>query len=106
MLIVIDKPKSAFNQVLKKKVGPIKYKKGMRNMQKIGKKSNKKLKKRISAIKKIEPGNPKKIKQLIKLIKNNLGHKKFNPLISVINLVLNLLFKASTKKKEFEESNA
>lgn len=57
-------------------------------------------------MKKIEPGNPKKIKQFIKLIKNSLGHKKLIPLTSVINLVLNRLFIASTSKNELVESRA
>jgi hypothetical protein len=59
-----------------------------------------------SAIKKIDPGNPKKIKQFSKLTKNNLGHKKLTPLISVISRVLNLLLIASTSKKELVESKA
>ena len=57
-------------------------------------------------MKKIDPGNPKKIKQLIKHTKNNFGHIKFNPLISVINLVLKRRFIASTSKKEFVDSKA
>ena len=54
----------------------------------------------------IDPGKPKKTKQFNNVIKNNLGHKKLIPLTSVINLVLNLLAIASTKRKEFVESNA
>jgi len=54
----------------------------------------------------MEPGNPKNTKQFIKLIKNSLGHKKFTPLISVINLVLKRLFIASTSKKEFADNKA
>jgi hypothetical protein len=57
-------------------------------------------------MKKIEPGNPKKIKQFIRQIKNNLGHKKLIPLISVINLVLNRLLIASTNKNEFVDNKA
>lgn len=104
--IAVDKPNKTFTQLRKKKVGPKKYKNGIRNTHKSGNKSNKKLKKSTSAIKKTEPGKPKKIKQLIKAIKKSLGHKKFTPLISVINRVLNLLLIASTKKNELEESSA
>jgi hypothetical protein len=57
-------------------------------------------------MKKIEPGKPKKIKQLIKLIKNNLGHKKLIPLISVISRVLNRRLIASTNKNELVDKNA
>lgn len=101
-----DKPKRAFIQLLKKKVGPNKYNKINKKIAAIGNRSKKKLKNKNSAIKKIEPGKPKNIKQLIRLIKNNLGHKKLTPLISVINLVLNLLFIASTNKKEFVDNKA
>jgi hypothetical protein len=87
-------------------VGPNKYKNGNKIKANKGKRSKKKLKKRTSAIKKIEPGNPKNTKQFIKLAKNNFGHKKLIPLISVINLLLNLLFMASTNKKEFEDNKA
>ena len=45
-------------------------------------------------------------KQLINPIRNNLGHKKFSPLISVINRVLKRLPIASTKRNEFVESKA
>lgn len=79
---------------------------GIKNRQSSGNKSKKKLKNRTSAIKKIDPGKPKKTKQLIKLIKNNLGHKKFIPLTSVIKRVLNLLLIASTNKNEFEDNKA
>lgn len=68
--------------------------------------SKKKLKKRNSAIKKIEPGNPRKIRQFSRLTKNNLGHKKLIPLISVIKRVLKRLFIASTNKKEFVDNKA
>lgn len=71
-----------------------------------GNKSKKKLKNKNSAIKKMEPGKPKKIKQFTKLIKNNLGHKKLIPLISVIKRVLKRLFIASTKRKEFVDKSA
>lgn len=101
-----DKPNKTFIQLRKKKVGPNKYSKQIKNKHKIGNKSKKKLKNKNSAIKKIEPGNPKKTKQFIKLIKNNLGHKKFTPLISVISRVLNRLLMASTNKKELVDNRA
>jgi hypothetical protein len=63
-------------------------------------------KKSTSERKKIEPGNPKKIRVFSSIAKNNLGHKKFNPLISVINRVLNRLATASTSRNEFVESKA
>jgi hypothetical protein len=91
---------------LKKKVGPIKYNKTNKYRAIIGNKSKKKLKNRNSATKKIEPGNPKKIRVFSNIAKNNLGHKKFNPLISVINRVLNRLATASTSRNEFVESKA
>lgn len=77
-----------------------------KKIDKIGNKSNEKLKKRNSAIKKIDPGNPKKIKEFNKITKNNLGHKKFNPLISVISLVLKRRLIASTNKKELVDKSA
>src|ERR1700712_739636 len=104
--MLTDSPKSTFIQLLKKKVGPNKYNKIIKNKDKRGKRSKKKLKNKNSAIKKIEPGKPKKIKQFIKLIKNNFGHKKFIPLISVINLVLKRRFTASTNKNELVERRA
>jgi len=106
LLIVVDNPKRTFIQLLKKKVGPNRYKNGINNTHKIGKKSNKKLKNKTSAIKKIEPGNPKKTKQFNKLIRNNLEHKKLIPEISVIRRVLKRLLIASTKKNEFDDSRA
>lgn len=66
----------------------------------------KKEKNKNSETKKIEPGNPRNIKVFNKAHKNNLGHKKFIPLISVISLVLNLLAIASTNKNELVESKA
>lgn len=104
--ILVDNPKRALIQLLKKKVGPKRYRRTNKNRDKMGKRSKKKLKKRNSAIKNIEPGKPKKIKQFIKLIKNSLGHKKLTPLISVISLVLKRRFIASTNKKELVESSA
>lgn len=87
-------------------MGANKYNNGNINKHSKGKKSKKKVKKSTSAIKKIEPGKPKNIKQFTNENKKSLGHKKFKPLISVINLVLNLLLMASTKRNEFEDSRA
>jgi len=95
-----------FIQLLKKKVGPSKYNKTNKIKLIKGNRSKKKLKNKNSAIKKIDPGNPKKINKLIKLAKNNFGHKKLTPLISVINRVLKRLLIASTNKNEFVESRA
>jgi hypothetical protein len=106
LFIVVDKPKSTFIQLLKKKVGPIKYNKINKIIVNSGYKSKKKLKNKNSAIKKIDPGNPKNTRQFNKLTRKSLGHKKFIPLTSFINLVLNRLFMASTSKKEFAESIA
>jgi hypothetical protein len=72
----------------------------------IGNKSKKKLKNKNSATKKIEPGNPKKISVLSRIAKNNLGHKKFKPLISVISRVLNRRATASTSRNEFVDNKA
>lgn len=104
--IVKESPNSTFIQLLKKKVGPNKYNSTNKKRHSRGNKSKKKLKNKNSAIKKIDPGKPKKIKQLIKLIKNNLGHRKFIPLISVIKRVLKRLLMASTNKKEFVDNKA
>jgi len=57
-------------------------------------------------MKNIDPGKPRKINVLSSIAKNNLGHKKFTPLISVISLVLKRLTTASTKKKEFVDKKA
>ena len=54
----------------------------------------------------IDPGKPKKINKFTRLIKKSFGHKKFIPLTSVINLVLNRRPIASTNKKELVDSNA
>jgi hypothetical protein len=54
----------------------------------------------------MEPGKPKNIKVFNKIARNNFGHKKFNPLISVIKRVLNLRATASTSKKEFVDKRA
>jgi hypothetical protein len=66
----------------------------------------KKLKNKNSATKKIEPGKPRNIKRFNKLIKNNFGHKKLTPLISVIKRVLKRLFIASTKRNELVDKRA
>jgi len=78
----------------------------IQNRQRIGNKSKKNEKNKISATNIIDPGKPKKIKQLIKLTIKSLGHKKFRPLISVINLVLKRLPIASTSRNEFVERSA
>jgi hypothetical protein len=57
-------------------------------------------------MKKIEPGKPKKIIKFVSATKNNLGHKKFIPLISVISRVLKRLLIASTIIKEFVDISA
>jgi hypothetical protein len=101
-----ENPNIKFNHDRKKKVGPIKYKKFNKNKAIKGNKSKKKLKNRNSAMKKIEPGKPKNISVFTSIIKNSFGHKKFNPLISVISLVLNLRATASTNKKEFVDNKA
>jgi hypothetical protein len=104
--VAVDKPNITFNQLRKKKVGPIKYNKIIKNKHKKGNKSKKKLKNKNSAIKKIDPGKPKKIRQFINVNKKSLGHKKLIPLISVISRVLKRRLIASTSRKEFVDSNA
>jgi hypothetical protein len=91
---------------LKKNVGPIKYSNNIKYNAITGNILKKKLKNKNSAIKKIDPGKPKKIKVFKSIAKNNFGHIKFKPEISVIRRVLNLLATASTNKKEFVDSNA
>jgi hypothetical protein len=54
----------------------------------------------------MEPGKPRKINVFNNAHRNSFGHMKLIPLISVINLVLNLLAIASTSKKEFVDSKA
>lgn len=103
---LLENPNIIFIQDLKKKVGPIRYKKTSKKTAASGNKSRKKEKKRISETKKIDPGNPKKTSIFKRVTKNSLGHRKFKPLISVINLVLNLLAIASTNKNEFVEISA
>lgn len=87
-------------------MGPTKYSNIIQSKQRTGKRSKKNEKNKISATNIIDPGKPKKIKQLIKLTINNLGHRKFKPLISVINRVLKRLPIASTNKNELVESKA
>lgn len=101
-----EKPNIAFIQDLKKNVGANKYKNINKNSDISGNKSKKKVKNRNSETKKIDPGNPKKIRVFKSIARNNLGHIKFNPLISVIKRVLNLLATASTSKNELVESKA
>ena len=72
----------------------------------MGNKSKKKLKNRNSATKKIEPGNPKNISVFKSIAKKSFGHKKFNPLISVIKRVLKRRATASTNKNEFVDNKA
>jgi len=57
-------------------------------------------------MKNMEPGKPKNISEFTNIARNSLGHKKFIPLTSVINLVLNLRATASTSKNELVESKA
>jgi hypothetical protein len=102
----IEDPNNTFIQLRKKNVGPIKYNSTIKIKQRRGNKSKKKLKNKISATNMMEPGKPKKIKQLINEIKNNLGHKKFTALTSVIKRVLNRLLMASTSKKELVDNKA
>jgi hypothetical protein len=56
-------------------VGPIKYKKDIKNSASIGKKSIKNEKNKNSATKNIEPGKPKKTKLFSKIDRNSFGHK-------------------------------
>jgi hypothetical protein len=105
-LNVLEKPNITFIHDRKKNVGPSKYKNSKINKVNRGKRSKKKLKNKNSETKKIEPGNPKKIKLFKSVIRNNLGHKKLRPLISVKSLVLNLRAMASTSKNEFVDNNA
>jgi len=95
-----------FIQDLKKNVGANRYKKTIKKKAASGNRSRKKEKKRISDTKNIEPGNPKKISIFSRVTRNNLGHKKFKPPTSDINLVLNLRAIASTNKKELVDISA
>ena len=93
-------------QDLKKNVGPSKYRNNNKTMASRGNNSTKKEKNRNSDTKNMEPGKPKNIRRFTKAAKNNLGHRKFKPPNSVINLVLNLRAMASTSRNEFVESSA
>lgn len=73
---------------------------------KIGNTSKAKVKNRTSAIKNNVPGNPKNTNKFIIENKNNLGHIKFIPDNSVVNLVLNLLEIESTNRKELVDISA
>jgi len=75
-------------------------------MAKRGNSSTKKEKNKNSDTKNIEPGKPKNIRRFTKEAKNSLGHRKFKPPNSVINLVLNLRAMASTSRNEFVDSSA
>jgi hypothetical protein len=87
-------------------VGPSKYRNTNKNIDSTGNKSIKNEKNRNSDTKKIEPGKPKNMRVFNNAHKNNLGHKKFNPLISVISRVLKRLAIASTSKKELVDKSA
>jgi hypothetical protein len=102
----LEKPNIKFIHDLKKNVGPSKYKNSNRNIESSGNKSKKKLKNKNSEIKNIDPGKPKKTNVFNKTIRNNFGHMKFKPLISVIKRVLNLLATASTSKNELVDNKA
>lgn len=103
---LLEKPNIMFIHDLKKNVGPIRYKKINKNIEPRGNKSRKKEKNKISETKNIDPGKPKKINIFSSVTRNNLGHIKFKPLISVINLVLKRLASASTNKNELVEIRA
>ena len=101
-----DVPNKTLTQLLKKKVGPIKYRSTVKKRQTRGKRSKKKLKNKISDTNIIEPGKPKKINRFTRLTKNNFGQRKLIPLTSVISRVLKRRPIASTSKKELVESKA
>jgi hypothetical protein len=102
----LENPNIEFIQVRKKKVGPIRYKNSIKNRDSSGNRSKKNEKKRNSETKKMDPGKPRNIKVLISTIRKSFGQMKFNPLISVMSLVLNLRAIASTSRNEFVESSA
>jgi hypothetical protein len=70
-----ENPNITFNQDLKKKVGPIKYRNDIKNRAKAGKKSRKNEKNKNSATKKIDPGKPRNTRVFSSIDKNSLGHK-------------------------------
>jgi hypothetical protein len=86
--------------------GPNKYKNTSRNIVNTGNKSRKKEKNKNSETKNIDPGKPRKINVFNSAHRNNLGHMKLMPLISVISLVLNRRAMASTSKKELVDKRA
>jgi len=104
--ICTDEPNNTFIQLLKNIVGPTRYNKNTRMRVNNGNKSKQKLKNKISAINMIDPGNPKNTRRFTRLTRNNFGHIKFTPLISVINRVLKRRPIASTSKNELVESKA
>lgn len=104
--ICLDEPKRTFIQLLKKNVGASKYNNTIKIKQRRGNRSKKKLKNSISETNIIEPGKPKKTSELINPAKKSLGHKKFTPLISVINRVLNRRAIASTRRNELVDRSA
>lgn len=108
MLLVCssDDPNSAFIHVRRTKVGATKYNRIASKKYIAGNRSNKNVKNKTSDTNIIEPGNPRKTSKLTKQTRNSLGHKKFNPLISVISRVLKRRATASTSKNEFVESKA
>jgi hypothetical protein len=106
LLRLLDLPNIRFTHDLKKKEGAIRYNNIIKYTANTGNKSNMNAKNKNSEMKKIEPGKPRKIKQLSNMAKNNFGHKKLRPLISVIERVLNRRATASTSRNEFVESNA
>jgi hypothetical protein len=101
-----EKPNIKFIQLRKKKVGPKRYRKTSKKIVSSGKRSNIKEKNKNSDTKNIEPGKPKNMRVFKSIARNNLGHKKFIPFISVISLDLNLLETASTSRKEFVDKSA
>lgn len=101
-----ENPNIIFIHDLKKNVGPKRYKKNSKKKAANGNKSKKNEKKSISETKNIDPGNPKNIKIFKSVVKKSFGHRKFNPLISVISRVLNRLDIASTSKKELVDIKA
>jgi hypothetical protein len=103
---LFENPNIKFIHDRKKNTGPNKYKKTRRKIAKRGNRSKKKLKNKNSETKKIEPGKPKNIKVFNRVIRNSLGHIKFKPLTSVINLVLKRRATASTNRNELADNNA
>jgi hypothetical protein len=103
---VVENPNIKLTHDLKKKDGPRRYKSTTKNKDITGNRSKKNEKNKNSDIKNMDPGKPKNINEFRSIAKNNFGHRKFIPLISVIKRVLNLRATASTKRKELVESKA